>query len=133
MIDGNVSEKVPAKEVVEFEKEVVNLINKEREARGLKPLKVSSGLQAAAGVRAAEIIYSFDHTRLNGESCFTEYYGMSGENIAAWQWSPEMVMQSWMNSDGHRANILNASFTKVGVGCMQTDSGSNYWVQCFGR
>ena len=74
----------------------------------------------------------FDHTRPDGSSCFTALdeagvrYWTAGENIAAGAATPESVMNMWMNSEGHRANILNESFDAIGVGRM-----GNYWVQMF--
>ena len=58
-------------------------------------------------------------------------YRSAGENIAWGQKTPEQVMEAWMNSDGHRANILNAKFTKIGVGQYRDAAGRNYWVQLF--
>lgn len=58
-------------------------------------------------------------------------YRESGENIAWGQKSPEQVMNGWMNSDGHRANILNKNFRNLGVGYYQDENGTNYWVQLF--
>ena len=78
----------------------------------------------------------FSHTRPDGRSCFTALtdlgisYGGAGENIAYGQSSPEEVMTAWMNSSGHRANILNSSFTKLGVGVYKSGN-TIYWVQLF--
>ena len=58
-------------------------------------------------------------------------YRSCGENIAWGQKTPEQVMEGWMNSAGHRANILNASYTEIGVGFYQNASGVNYWSQLF--
>ena len=56
---------------------------------------------------------------------------MSGENIAYGQSSPQAVMEGWMNSSGHRANILNSNFKNIGVGLYQDERGVNHWVQLF--
>ena len=56
---------------------------------------------------------------------------MSGENIAWGQKTPEEVMKGWMNSEGHRANILNKNYTSIGVGYYQNAGGVNYWTQIF--
>ena len=94
-------------------------------------------IEAAALIRAKEIQSSFSHTRPNGSSFSTVLkeqgirYSGAGENIAWGQISPEAVMEAWMNSDGHRANILNPKFTKLGVGYDQSAKGRNYWVQMF--
>ena len=119
--------------------QVVMLINQEREAAGLVNVSATSELNSAAKKRAEEIVSEFSHTRPDGSSCFTvmDEYGISwmavGENIAAGQQTPEQVMTSWMNSDGHRANILGEKFGHVGVGCVYVkgDIYGYYWVQLF--
>ena len=116
--------------------QVVSLINQERKANGVQAIETDAKLQEAAGKRAQEIAEKFDHTRPDGSSCFTvlaEYnisYRACGENIAYGQPNAESVMNSWMNSPGHRSNILNASYGRVGVG-LYIKSGTCYWVQLF--
>ena len=116
---------------------VLKLINKERKKAGLDPVKIDSKLNAAAMQRAAECAVYFAHTRPSGEDCFSvlsEYgisMGAAGENIAAGQDSAESVMESWMNSDGHQANILNENYTTVGLGCYLQYGGVPCWVQVF--
>lgn len=120
-----------------FVQQVVNLVNQERAKAGLSPVTADTSMQAAAQVRAREIEKSFSHTRPDGSSFSTALtqqgvtYRGSGENIAWGQKTPEQVMNGWMNSDGHRANILNKNFTKIGVGYHQNASGTNYWTQLF--
>lgn len=121
----------------DFAAQVVKLVNKERTSRGLSSLKVDKNIKSAALVRAKETEVSFAHTRPNGSSFSTalkeqevSFMG-SGENIAWGQKSPEDVMKAWMNSEGHRANILNPQFTKIGVGYYQNSKGTNYWTQLF--
>lgn len=115
---------------------VIDLVNAQREANGLGALSTTSTLQKMANARAAELVQAFSHTRPNGSSCFTvfEEYGVAywtvGENIAAGQRTADVVMNSWMNSSGHRANILNGDFTHIGVGRYESD-GTIYWVQLF--
>lgn len=115
---------------------VVSIINQKREAKGLKTVKTDAKLQKAAQKRAQEIAKKFDHIRPNGSKCFTvlkEYkisYRTSGENIAYGQPNAKSVMKDWMNSSGHRSNILNKSFGRVGVG-LYKKSGTCYWVQIF--
>ncbi len=115
---------------------VLNLVNKYRNQNGLASVTLDSALSGAASTRAKEIVSSFSHTRPNGSSCFTVLsengisYNGAGENIAYGQSSPDEVMTAWMNSAGHRANILNASFTKLGVGVYQS-GGTLYWAQIF--
>ena len=116
---------------------VVELVNEARAEAGLNPVSLAEDVTAAAQVRAVEIVTSFSHTRPNGTSCFTALeeagvnYRGAGENIAWGQRTPEEVMNGWMNSAGHRANILNGSFTTIGVGYYQNASGVNYWTQMF--
>ena len=116
---------------VDFIDEVIRLCNEERESAGLSPLKKSDSLTDSAAVRAGELPQKFSHTRPDGSSCFTaltEKGKTCGENIAAGHQNPEQVVEGWMNSPGHRANILNPDFTEIGVG--YNESG-NYWVQLF--
>lgn len=123
----------------DYRAQVVVIMNQERAAKGVGPITQSSTLDALAQIRAQEIVQSFSHTRPNGTSCFTVFeengvtYLAAGENIAAGYGTPEAVMQGWMNSEGHRANILNGSFGQVGIG-YYTDPNSGYgtyWVQIF--
>ena len=119
-----------------FEMQVLNLCNQQRALYGLAPLSWDSvNLAPGAAVRAQEITVYFSHTRPDGTSCFTAVRnpGRLGENIAAGQRTPEEVVQSWMNSSGHRANILNANFTKLAVGYAYVpgDIYGHYWVQMF--
>ena len=117
--------------------EVLKLVNEERAKAGLSELKLDAAVTAAANVRAKEIKQSFSHTRPDGSSFSTALteqgaaYRGSGENIAWGQKTPEQVMNAWMNSDGHRANILNKSFTNLGVGYYLDESGTAHWVQLF--
>lgn len=117
--------------------QVVRLVNEERAKAGLPALAIDVNTEAAALVRAKEIKQSFSHTRPNGTQFATALkeqgvnYRGAGENIAWGQRTPKAVMQAWMNSDGHRANILNPKFTKIGVGHYQDANGTNYWTQLF--
>lgn len=122
-----------------FIQEVVDLVNAERAKEGLTPLTLDTKVQAAAQVRAEECTKSFSHTRPDGSSFATALkeqnvsYKSAGENIAWGQRSPQDVMDAWMNSKGHRANIMNPNFTTIGVGYHQTVNGTNYWCQLFTR
>lgn len=117
--------------------QILRLVNEERAKAGLSALTMDTGLTAAGNVRAKEIVSSFSHTRPDGTSFSTAIreQGVSfrgvGENIAWGQKSPEEVMNAWMNSPGHRANILNEKYTRIGVGHYQNGKGTNYWVQLF--
>ena len=117
--------------------EVLRQVNQERENVNLSPLTLSEGLTYPASIRADEIIENFSHTRPDGTSCFTaieKEYWATGENIAAGQTSPTSVMIAWMNSEGHRANILKENFKKLGVGYTYDEDSyyKHHWVQMFG-
>ncbi len=117
--------------------EVLDIVNQERKNQGLDPLKMDESLLDSAMIRAAETVIYWDHIRPNATECFSINPGkMNGENIAiGWghgNATPESVMEGWMNSPGHRANILTESFNSIGVGHIVVD-GVNYWVQCFGE
>ncbi len=119
--------------------EILTLVNAERAKAGLAPLTLEIKLCEAADIRAEEITQAFSHTRPDGTSCFTaveetgyDDYRALGENIAAGQRTAEVVMDGWMNSPGHKANILSEDFTKLGIGYVKTANGyQNYWVQMF--
>lgn len=122
----------------DYARSVLNLVNKERAKAGRKALQLDTPLCQAAKLRAEEITELFDHTRPDGSSCFTILkennisYHAAGENIAAGQPTPEKVVESWMNSPGHRANILSEDFGKLGVGYVKADDEyGHYWVQLF--
>ena len=118
--------------------QVVNLVNEHRLAAGMDALSADSTLNEAANRRAEEIVRSFSHSRPDGRSCFTvleEYkivFRAAGENIAAGQRSAEEVVAAWMNSEGHRENILSGYFGHIGVSCIYVDDMYGYyWVQLF--
>lgn len=117
--------------------EIVELVNIERKKAGLPPVKLSRELYRPAMIRAREIVKSFSHTRPNGLPFNSVFYGITyrtvGENLAAGQTSSEMVMQQWMDSPGHRANILNKKFKYLGVAYLYSGKGKykHYWVQEF--
>lgn len=119
-----------------YASEVISLVNAERAKYNLAPLTTEKNLSAAALTRAKEIVQSFSHTRPDGTSFSTVLkehgisYRISGENIAWGQKTPQEVVRGWMNSKGHRANILNERFTSIGVG-YHTENGRTYWTQLF--
>lgn len=136
--DTNTPENKPeADKELTFAEQVVELVNQERTKAGLSAVTLDKSIASAALVRAKEIETSFSHTRPNGSkfsTALTEQgvtFKGAGENIAWGQKSPEAVMQAWMNSEGHRANILNKNFTKIGVGYYQNAAGRNFWTQLF--
>ncbi len=118
--------------------EVIELVNIERANEGLSPLEKREDICELADIRAEELVEEFSHTRPDGRSCFTVFsdYNVSwsaiGENIAAGYRTPQAVMNGWMNSSGHRANILSQNFTGIGVSMYEQD-GVKYWVQLFIR
>ena len=119
-----------------YEAEVLRLVNIERGKYELSPLAMDSKLTEVAHLRAKEIVTSFSHTRPNGSTCFTAAkeigvsYRSAGENIAYGYPSPQSVVKGWMNSEGHRKNILSPSFGKIGIGCYR-NNGTLYWTQFF--
>lgn len=128
---------LPSQNESQFAQEVVRLVNIERQKAGLSALTMNTNIQKAAQVRAQEQEQSFSHTRPNGSSFSTALnengvsYRGSGENIAWGQKTPQAVMDAWMNSPGHRANILNEKFTSIGVGYYQSSNSTPYWAQLF--
>ena len=118
-------------------KRVVELANIARKDNGISSsLILDPTLTEAAQKRAEELIKLFSHTRPDGTQFLTvlkEYnvtYNTAGENIANGQVDADDVMKSWLNSPGHRANILNGKFGKIGVGVFEYNN-SLYWVQIF--
>ncbi len=119
-----------------YEKEVVRLVNLEREKAGLAALTLDTALTRTARLKSQDMHDRgyFDH---NSPTYGTPFqlmkaqgvsYRTAGENIAMGYRTPEAVVAAWMNSPGHRANILNASYTKIGVGYV---SDGSYWTQHF--
>lgn len=132
----------------DYEQQVVELVNQERNSRGLPPLKRTQSLTDAARYHAADMVQDnyFEHDtydRIGGSLKFvcgtweriaTFASGATGENAAAGYGSPTAVMQGWMDSSGHRDNILNASHREIGVGFYNGGGDyHSYWVQDFGR
>lgn len=120
----------------QFEQEVVELTNQERAKNGLDPLKVDVELSKVAREKSADMARNdyFSHNSPTYGSPFDmmKQYGISyrtaGENIAKGQRTPEEVVNGWMNSQGHRENILNAEFTHIGVGYVED---GHVWTQQF--
>lgn len=114
-----------------YEKSVLELVNKERISMGLTPLSILIKLQQATDIRSRELLINFSHTRPDGTSCDTvlSEVGLNagaGENIAYGYGTPSAVMEGWMNSPGHRSNILNNRYCNMGIGEI-----NNHWVQMF--
>ena len=122
-----------------LEKQVVALVNQERAKIGLAPLKDNSQLANVARTKSADMAANnyFSHTSPTYGSPFDMMkkfgitYNAAGENIAMGQPTAASVMTGWMNSPGHKANILSANFTEIGVGVAKDKDGSIYWTQQF--
>lgn len=123
---------VKANEKYAMAYQTLTLINKERSKRGLSSLTMDKDMLDAAMQRAAEIRIAFEHSRPDGSSCFDafEWEFSVAENIAFGQTSAADVTAAWMNSEGHRNNILNSGFKSTGIGCAYID-GTYYWTQVF--
>lgn len=119
--------------------EVVRLTNTERTNNGLYSLSGNStNLNTAAMIRANELIQLYSHDRPDGRGTFTVFdetgvtwQKRAGENCAEGQRTPQTVVESWMNSPGHKSNILNTDFAYIGVGVAMNNNGRLYWVQLF--
>jgi len=112
----------------ELAMEVIDLTNAEREKHGLHPLEFDDELMKLAQIRAEEVSVKYSHTRPDGTR-ISKTYGC-GENVGAKK-SAKKQVTSWMNSKGHRTNILLERYTSIGVGCYKADDGRTYWVQIF--
>ncbi|HBG3426351.1 sporulation protein [Clostridioides difficile] len=122
-----------------YQKEVVDLVNVERAKAGLNPLTLDSSISNVATKKSQDMIDNnyFSHNSPTYGSPFDmlKKFGISyktaGENIAMGQKTPKEVVNAWMNSEGHRKNIMNPNFSKIGVGVAQKSGGSIYWTQIF--
>ena len=118
----------------QFELKVLELVNSERVKNGLKKLELDEALSTVARNHSMDMAKNnyFSHTNLKGQSPFDRLksagisYSYAGENIASGQTTPEAVVNAWMNSEGHRKNILNSNFNKIGIGYY-----NRYWTQVF--
>ncbi|ADP79922.1 CAP domain-containing protein [Pseudofrankia inefficax] len=121
--------------------EVVRLTNVERAKAGCGALTVDARLAASAQAHTADMAQNnyFSHTSLDGRTMVDRIRATGfpltavGENIAAGGTTAAQTMDMWMNSPGHRANILNCSYTRIGVGYAEGGSYRYYWTQDFGR
>ncbi|MBB5323809.1 putative YkwD family protein/spore coat assembly protein SafA [Anoxybacillus tepidamans] len=126
-------------DVKQIENEVVRLTNQQRAKYGLPPLQIDWQLARVARYKSADMRNKnyFSHQSPTYGSPFTmiKNFGISyrtaAENIAAGQQTPQEVINAWMNSPGHRANILNKDFTHIGVGYAKGGSYGHYWTQMF--
>lgn len=130
---------IPATALTSSEDQVIALVNKQRASRGLMMLKKNATLAYVARLKSIDMATQnyFSHTSPTYGSPFTMmlHYGIqysaAGENIAMGQPTPQSVMNAWMNSPGHRANILSPAYTQIGVGLAKNKSGVPYWTQEF--
>ena len=122
--------------VLAFENEVIRLVNEQRAKNGLKALTANWELSRVARYKSQDMVDNryFSHTSPTYGPPFQmiKDFGLSyrtaGENIAYGQRTPQAVVNAWMNSNGHRANILNTSYTQIGVGYV---SNGHHWTQMF--
>jgi uncharacterized protein YkwD len=131
-------EEVSSTPAATWELEILRLTNIERQKAGLNLLKYNATLEDGAKIRSIEIITHFSHTRPDGTRFFTVFgpdflYRNIGENLASGFRTPEQVVAAWMNSESHRANILNEKFEELSVAITKGEDGKYRWVQIFYR
>ena len=124
------------------EQRIVELVNAERTSRGLRPVAAQSELARAAEIHGLDqrnrSCHNLTHTGSDGSNMVdrvnrTGYqWSRLAENIACGYANAASVMNGWMNSSGHRRNILNPDLAQVGVSLERSDRGATYWVQVFG-
>ena len=137
--DNNTSNDNVTGEFAAFQKEVVRLVNVERQKQGLGKLSLNAKLSNVATLKSPDMINKnyFDHTSPTYGSPFDMMkqfnisYKTAGENIAKGQKTPAEVVKAWMNSQGHRENILNKNYTEIGIGVAKDANGTLYWTQMF--
>ena len=122
-----------------YEQQVVELVNVERQKAGLPALKIDSAISNVARTKSKDMAVNnyFAHqspTYGSAGDMLTKYgikWSAWGENIASGQRTPQAVVTAWMNSPGHRANILSSNFGRIGVGYVTNSNGTPYWTQVF--
>lgn len=137
--DNNSNNQDSTSEFVSYQQQVVDLVNKERAKYNLSPLKSNTDLAKVATIKSQDMINKnyFDHnsptygTPFEMMKKFGIKYNTAGENIAMGQRTPAEVVNAWMNSEGHRKNILNSKFTQIGIGVAKNSKGQLYWTQMF--
>ena len=137
--NDNISNDNTTNEFLSFQKEVVRLVNVERAKVGLKELSFNAELSNVATLKSQDMINKnyFSHTSPTYGSPFEMMkkfnisYKTAGENIAKGQKTPAQVVNAWMNSQGHRENILNKNYTEIGIGVAKDAKGTLYWTQMF--
>ena len=132
-------EQKPSTDFSSYQQQVLDLVNAERTKRGISALTLDSNLSSVATKKSQDMVNKnyFDHTSPTYGSPFDmmKQFGISyrtaGENIAKGQKTPQEVVTAWMNSEGHRKNILNPNFTNLGIGIAKDSKGTTYWTQMF--
>ena len=117
--------------VKQLEQQVVDLVNAQRSKNGLPALTHNWELSRVARYKSQDMIDKNYGSPFDMMKSFGISYTAAGENIAKGQNSPQSVMNAWMNSSGHRANILNKSYNQIGVGVAKDSRGNLYWTQMF--
>lgn len=125
-------------DIHEMQKRVIELTNKERVKHGRSPLQEDEALNEVAEIRAPELTESWSHQRPDGSTCWSAFeevddrfeYGVTEENLSMGNPTPESAVNSWMNSAGHKRNILNPEVNYIGVAVYESN-GTYYWVQEF--
>ncbi len=141
-IIGDYGRRAPEAWEIEYADEVFRLVNEERAREGLPEFKKMDKLTESATIRAWETLVEYGHDRPDGQSFYTALkeqginYQACGENIAAGQKTPQQVVDAWMNSPGHRANILSDKYEYLGVGFYYDYDGTGgsyryFWAQNF--
>lgn len=136
--NNNNSNNNPSSDILDIESKVASIVNTERTKAGLKPLILDTSLSKVARIKSQDMADKnyFSHTSPTYGSPFDMMkqfginYTAAGENIAKGQATAESVMKAWMNSPGHKANILSSKFGKIGVGYV-IKNGTPYWTQMF--
>lgn len=126
-------------DVKTIENQVIELVNKQRVSAGLAPLKTNWELSRVARYKSQDMInkHYFAHqsptygSPFNMMETFGIKFSAAGENIAYGQRTPSEVMNAWMNSPGHRNNILSPIYNQIGVGVAKASNGTLYWTQMF--
>lgn len=139
--DGGVPSRAGAASAIEAE--VIRLTNEARARNGLSPLRTSGPLLEAARIHVRQMVeqQQLSHTlprakypTLDDRLKAAAYpFLLAAENIGWNSPTPTAVVTGWMNSAGHRANILNAQFTEMGAAMMRNQRGEPYWIQVFGQ
>lgn len=123
----------------EYQDIILRGVNRERVEMGLTPLKINKELNEIAIIKAKDMAKEgkLSHNSKKYGLTFNIIkergikYSAAAENIARWHETPEFVVKRWLESKGHRGNILNPNYTETGIGMAQDKNGKNYWVQLF--